>query len=138
MDVIKTIKNKFNETGSPADIPLRKSRKGKSTFRAELSKDGEGMYVNNLGKNLSFLPWTVFQEAVSVLERNGGRAKCGYAMGGRLDDQYLPFNSIEGHVANVVYGKNKGDTVFRRITPISCILIWAGICTSRPNELILL
>ena len=58
-------------------------------------------------------------------------------MGPKLGEPELPFESIEGHIAHVVYGKKNGESVFRRITPISCILIWAGICVSEPNELIL-
>ncbi len=36
--------------------------------------------------------------------------------------------SADGHIAHVVYGKQPSDSVFRRITPTACILIWAGIC----------
>jgi hypothetical protein len=42
----------------------------------------------------------------------------------KLGESNLPIDSIEGHIANVIYGKKLGDSVFRRITPISCILIW--------------
>ena len=45
--------------------------------------------------------------------------------------------SAEGHIALVVYGKQPSNSVFRRITPIACILIWAGICADAPGELIL-
>jgi len=56
----------------------------------------------------------------------------------RLGEPNLPIDSIEGHVAQVVYGKQTGETVFRRITPIACILIWAGVCKAGRGELILL
>jgi len=133
MNVIRTIeilKNKFTEVGSPIDIPLLKG----GAFRA--STKGDGVIVDNLGSQ-PFLPWPVFQEAICVLIRNGGSALRGDAMQSKLGDPGLPLDSVEGHIAHVVYGKKFGDTVFRRITPISCILIWAGICRAEPHKLIL-
>ncbi len=86
----------------------------------------------------SFLPWGVFQGAICILIRSGGSAKRGDAMNHILGDPELSLNSIEGHIAHVVYGKKAGGTVFRRITPIVCILIWAGVCKAAPGEVILL
>ena len=129
--VLERIKEKFEQTGSPTLIPLLKD----GSFTAELVEDG--VKVDNLG-NQPFLPWAVFQEAVCVMMRNGGRAERGDAMGPRLGEPGLPLDSIEGHIAYVVYGHQPGDSVFRRITPISCILIWAGVCDAAPNELVLL
>lgn len=74
---------------------------------------------------MPFLRWSVFIEAVSVLKSNGGRAKRGDAMKSKLGEEGLPVNSVEGHVAHMVSGYHEGDNVFRRITPIACILIWA-------------
>jgi hypothetical protein len=58
-------------------------------------------------------------------------------MNSRLGDEGLPLDSIEGHIAHVVYGKQIGDSVFRRISPIAAILVWAGICEDEPGELII-
>ena len=55
----------------------------------------------------------------------------------KLGEPGLPLDLVEGHVAHKVYHKNVGDSVFRRITPIACILIWAGICVSGRGELII-
>ena len=128
---VDAIKHKFAQAGSPAQVPLLR---GSRTFTAEMID--EGVRVDNLGAQ-PFLPWAAFQEAVCVLIRNGGRAKRGDAMNSRLGEPSLPLDSVEGHVALVVYGKRPGDTVFRRITPIACILIWAGVCRSAPGELLL-
>ena len=129
--VVDKITNKFAETGSPVEIPLLR---GGRTFTAELTAGG--VSVSNLGAQ-PFLPWGVFQEAVCVLIRSGGSAQRGDAMNHKLGDPELSFDSIEGHIAHVVYGKEKGDSVFRRITPIACILVWSGVCTARPGEIIL-
>ena len=133
MDVIyavAAIKRKFAETGYPTQIPLLKG----DSFTADLTD--EGIRVDNLG-NQPFLPWAVFQEAICVLMRNGGRAERGNAMKPKLGEEGLSIGSVEGHIAYVVYGKRPGDAVFRRITPIACILIWAGLCVAAPHDLIL-
>ena len=130
-EIISIIKRRFDEMGNPTQIPLLK---GGRSFEAKLSM--RGIYVNNLGTQ-PFLPWIAFTETVSVLKRNGGQAARGDAMNSKLGGRFLPLNSVEGHIAHVVYGKQKGDTVFRRVTPIACILIWAKICHHEPGELVL-
>lgn len=75
------------------------------------------------------------------LANNGGSAKVkllrGDAMGFKLGEWKLPTNSIEGYIAEEVYDKSTGDSVFRRITPIANILIWIGICENGRGKLIL-
>ena len=134
MNIIKAveqIRNELNKTGCPAIIPLLKG----GTFTARIVN--EGVEVDNLG-NQPFLNWSVFQETICVLVRNGGSAMRGNAMNSRLGDPDLSLDTVEGHVAHVVYGKQIGETVFRRITPIACILIWSGLCKAEPHKLILL
>jgi len=131
MQVVESIKDKFAATGSPTQIPFPKKE---GTFRAELT--AEGVLVSNLG-NQPFLPWAAFQEAVCLLIRKGGEARYGNALGGKLGSPSLPLDSIEGHIARVVYGKCPGEGVFRRKTPIAGILIWAGICEHKPGKLVL-
>ena len=129
-DVIGASRRKFAMTGSPARIPKLRGE----PFTAALTD--EGVEVDNLGRQ-PLLPWAVFQEAVCVLIRCGGRARRGDAMGPRLGDPALPLDSIEGHIAHVVYGKQPGDSVFRRVTPVAAILIWAGVCDAARGELVL-
>jgi len=131
MDVLKaveTIKHKFAENGGSARIPLLKG----DSFTATLTK--EGIMVDNL-RSQPFLPWAVFQEAICLLIRNGGRVERGDAMGSKLGEPGLPLDSIEGHIAQVVYGKRPADSVFRRVTPVACILVWAGICAAAPHKI---
>ena len=126
------IKTRFGETGS--DTVTIPNRRGGS-FSATITEDG--IEVDNLGVQ-PFLPWQVFWEAVSLMDSNDGEAKFGNAMNARLGEPKLPFNSIEGHIASQVYHRQAGDSVFRRIVPISNILIWAGICQAQRGRLILL
>lgn len=128
--VVEVIRHNFAQVGNPAQIPLLT----RGSFEATLHDDG--IAVDNLG-NQPFLHWAAFQEAICILIQNSGRAKRGDAMKGRLGDPELPLDSVEGHIALVVYGKHLGDTVFRRIVPIAGVLIWAHICDAAPNELVL-
>lgn len=122
------IKKKFAESGSPATVPKLKGE----GFEAEIVENG--IKVSNLGSE-RFLAWKVFEEAVSLMRFQDGTAKKGNAMGGKLGDRELPLDSLEGHIAYEVYGKKEGEVVFRRITPIAAILIWAGLCENEPGAL---
>ena len=127
---VEIIKQKFQEAGSPLNIPLQKS----GQFIAKIV-DG-GLEVDNLS-NLPFLPWNVFEQTIDLMVRKGGRAERGDAMSSRLGEEGLPLDSIEGHIAHVVYGKKEGNSIFRRISPVAAILVWAGLCDTAPGELIL-
>lgn len=127
---VEVIKQKFERIGRQVKIPLKKGR----SFKAEMTD--EGIKVDNLGGQ-PLLPWIVFEEVIDLLVRMGGRAENGNAMECKLGDEGLPLDSIEGHIAQTVYGKKLGDSVFRRISPISAILVWAGLCDTNPGELAL-
>lgn len=127
-EVIDIIRHWFDSVGGKAAIPLFK---GKRTFTAQVSD--RGVWVDNLA-NQPLLPWRVFTETVSLLRRNGGTCRKGDAMKCRLGDEGLELDSIEGHVAHIVYGMELGQSVFRRITPIACILAWCGICENGMGE----
>ena len=103
-------------------------------FSARMTE--EGVMVDNLGF-YPFLPWKVFTEAINLLIRNSGRVEKGEAMSSRLGEEGLELETLEGHVAHFVYGRKIGETVFRRISPISAILVWAGVCDATTDELIL-
>jgi len=107
---------------------------GGRLFKATMTE--EGIMVDNLGSR-PLLPWIVFEEVVKLLARNGGRAANGNAISSKLGDAGLSLESVEGHVAHWVYGKRVGDSVFRRILPITAILVWAGLCYAIPHELML-
>jgi hypothetical protein len=128
--VADRIRRRFASAGPTARIPLLRG----GSFTASIGRDG--VTVSNLG-NQPFLPWAVFEEAVTLLEHTGGHASRGDAMNCRLGDDGLSLDSVEGHIAATVYGQREGDSVFRRITPVACILIWAGLCGHSPGELFL-
>lgn len=82
----------------------------------------------------NFLPWGVFWQAVNIMLVNQGKAKRGLATY-KLGSNELPCNSIEGHIAKVLYGKVEGNSVFRRMSPIAHILIASGICIDQRGDM---
>jgi len=127
---IKLIKLKFMDMEQVMIIPLLDG----GFFSARWAKDG--IMVDNLGF-FPLLPWIIFTEVIKFLKGKNGRAEMGDPYSIKLGNDGIALESIEGHVARVVYGKKNGDVVLRRISPISAILVWAGICENTPNELIL-
>jgi hypothetical protein len=130
MDASTVIKQKFANVGGEASIPLLRG----GTFNARMVRDG--IMVDNLSTQ-PFLLWRVFQEAVDLMGRQSGRAMRGNAMKCLLGEARLPLDSVEGHIASVIYNKKPGEWVFRRVTPIAAILVWAGICRAEPGVLVL-
>lgn len=100
----------------------------------------DGIEVTNLGEtnNNNFLPWGVFFTSVELLLEQGGTASRGNVMGTRLGDDALPLNSIDGRIAERIYGKQLGDTVLRRSSPVATILIASQVCVDKRGDLTLL
>lgn len=131
IEISNIIKEKLLHNEGIAEVSLLKANK---SFHVQLRDDG--ILVDNL-QNEPFLEWKVFEKAIELLEREGGNAVKGDAMGSKLGEEGLPINSIEGYIAKEVYGKKTGDSVFRRISPIVNILIWAGVCKNGKGKLTL-
>lgn len=133
---LEILKRKLNEI--PKEGILIPMQGGEFTVKPVVLGDHlVGVNVSNLG-NYPFLPMDVFTVTLTLLEiKNNKTARKGEAMKFRLGDAELGFDSVEGLIAKIVYGKDVGDTVFRRITPISRILQWAGVCKSQNGSLVL-
>jgi hypothetical protein len=129
---IERIKDKFLEKGGSINITLLK---GQKTFQAVLND--EGISVSNLTSQ-PLLPWSMFGETIVLLNEKNGSALKGDAMKSRLGETGLPIDSVEGRITYKVYGKQLGQNVFRRITPIACILEWAGTCVNQGGKLVLI
>jgi hypothetical protein len=127
---VKLIKLKFMDLEKIVLVPLL----GGGFFSARWTKDG--IMVDNLGF-YPMLPWEVFIEAVNFLVNKQGRAEKGDPNSIKLGDDAIALDSIEGHVAQAVYGKKKGDVILRRMAPVSSILVWAEVCEDAHDELVL-
>ena len=131
IDIASIITDKLLKSGGSANVGLLR---GPNTFCINLTNGG--VSVDNLHKS-SFLEWKVFEKTIELLENQGGTAKKGNAMNYKLGDEKLSLNCIEGYIAKEVYDKKIGDSVFRRITPIVNILIWADVCKNGRGILLL-
>ena len=111
------------------------NKKG-NTVNCFMKDDGIEVDCLSESGHKNFLPWGVFWHAVHIMLVNGGKACRGVAISqGGLGSDELPFISVEGHVANVIYGKQSGDAVFRRISPIAHILIASEICIHQRGDM---
>jgi hypothetical protein len=120
----ETIIKAFRGSKDWIDIPLQNGK----MFQARLIADG--IEVSNLGAS-PILDWKVFKEIETLFYEKGKSVLKGDAMSSKLGESMLPIDSVEGWVAYKIYGKQIGDTVFRRISPIVGILIWVGICKKK-------
>lgn len=127
MHHLQVLKDRIIETNDTIEIPLQGG--GKMTVEPVIFNNTVlGVNVDNL-RDKPYLPIDVFIVVISLLSiSNQNQAIKGSAQGGKLGSSELPINSIEGHVAKVVYGIPIGKFAFQRITPISRILEWAGVC----------
>lgn len=128
---VAVISEKLTRAGDRADIPYT-GKEGTFTIR----RAPAGVECSNLS-NYPLLTWRVFHDTVALLVRHGGRTLKGDAMSARLGEPPLPLDSVEGHIAATLYGKQVGDSVFRRIVPIAAVLVWAGMCVAETRELAL-
>ncbi|NHC38923.1 hypothetical protein G6549_03025 [Bacillus sp. MM2020_1] len=80
INVIERIRDKFLENGNTIEIPLLK---GQKTFQAVLNEDG--ISVSNLASQ-PFLPWSVFEETIMLLNEKNGCAIKGDAMSNKLGE----------------------------------------------------
>ena len=109
------------------DIVTISKQKGES-FRAQHQEvDGEDLvWVDCLGET-PYIKYEVFDQIEKAFSHYGETIERGSAMDARLGEKKLPLDSIEGQIA-VVYGYKIGDSVFRRVSPVCNILVWAGLC----------
>ena len=125
MNIQEILRDKLASTGGEAKVP----KKG-GTFDARLMSDG--ISVSNLGENeeQKLLVWDVFVQTIALLEELEGKAQRGNVQekGARLGDANIPLDSVEGRIAKTVYKVEEGKPVFRRVSAIADLLVWAKVC----------
>lgn len=123
--VLQKIKQKLNETEGIALLTLPKGK----TFHLYYEEYGNGICATNLPAK-RILYWSVFDDVITLLKQQGGKATKGNAMKGKLGSSELPLHSVEGYVAAHSYHAKEGDSCLRMISTISSILEWVGVCTN--------
>lgn len=122
---LQQIKQKLNESEGLALLTLPKGK----TFYIYYEEYGNGLCATNLPAR-RILYWSVFDDVITLLNQQGGKAIKGNAMKGKLGSEELPLNSVEGYVASHSYHAKQGDSCLRMISTISSILEWAEICVN--------
>ncbi|MGZ8984065.1 MAG: hypothetical protein ACXW11_08940 [Methylotenera sp.] len=140
MHYLAKLKSKLENIVEPVVFQMQK---GSFTMTpVKFGEDVVGVEVTNLGDapGNNLLPLAVFVAVISLLCQSPERTAIrGDGMAHRLGSDNLPLNSVEGHVAQVVYGQSEGEILhLRRITPIAHLLAWAGVCENGRGYLKLL
>lgn len=120
---IKAIKESLNRSSGLARLPLPRGKE----FYIWYEEFGNGLHADNLPQK-QVLTWNAFEAAMELLEKSQGRAPKGNAMKSPLGQGALTLNTVEGYVAARAYGLKQGSFVPRKISALSAILSWAGLC----------
>jgi hypothetical protein len=120
--IVKKIKEKLNESGGKAIIPLLNGGSCDIGF----DKNGKGLITSKLPKEQSV--WEAFDAAVEVVLKNNGRIIKGNARNGKLGSDHLPIDSLEGYIAHKVHGVQIGGSALGPGFVIAAVLDWAEIC----------
>lgn len=121
----------LQKQGGVAQVPNQRG----GSFKATLDLGNGCVHVDNLGASPN-IPLKAFDEIERLLQENQGRALRGNAMNFNFGEEDLLPDSVEGRVAKKVFERQNGDAVFRRITPMACLLVWAGVCVHGRGVLI--
>lgn len=127
----KSIK-KFNDFLPNGDNTKLVSQRGKGKpfkIKKVISNGVIGIEVERVLKPFNFLPLSIFEDIINKLIKTKSKFLLrGSAMKFKLGEGDLNKKSIEGYVAIKYYNKKKGESVFRRISAISNILVESGVC----------
>lgn len=120
--IASTIKAKLNDVGGEAEI-----KNGNTKLFVSYADDESGICFKTAKGEETLLSWNVFFATVDLLKQKDGKALKGDAAKGTLGTKALPLDSVEGYVAQTVFGKKKRQTVEKNITKIATLLKWSDI-----------
>ncbi|MCT4660942.1 MAG: DUF2089 domain-containing protein [Tissierellales bacterium] len=124
--VVRKIKEKLNESGGKASIPLYSGDLCDIAYDA----NGQGLISTKIPP-IDQLIWKAFDAAVEIVIKNNGKAMKGKARSGaRLGSDGLTLDSVEGYIAYKVHGVKIGETAFGPVFVIAAVLDWAEICSN--------
>lgn len=127
---INFINNKSNYGENIISIPQQKKAKNFIIQPIYKNKNLVAINVERYVMPLdTVFPIAIFEEVLVRFNRdNNYTLKRGNALNYRLGTRGLPFDSIDGFIAEKVYGKKRNHSVDRRVTVIANILVASGIC----------
>jgi hypothetical protein len=138
--LITFLKDNSNNGQNTITIPLQKKRKGHDSFIIFPIYKNSKIVAINLERRVmpadTVFPVEIFNLVLNSLSKaEDFTLPNGKAQGNRMGDDGLSSTTIEYIVAKEIYGKDNGDTIDRRISVISNILIAANLCEARPSAL---
>lgn len=138
--LINFLEEKSNKGQNTISIPLKKRRKNYDSF--EIHPIYKNFKICGINVERRVMPAdTVFPIEIfnlvlnSLLKAKDFTLSNGKAQGNRMGDEGLSSKTIEYIVAEEIYNKDNGDTIDRRISVISNILIAADLCQLKPKAL---
>ena len=140
IDLIKFLEEKSNNGQNTITIPLQKKRKEFDSFQIQPIYKNSKIVAINVERRVmpvdTVFPIEIFNLVLNALSKaKDFTLPNGKAQGNRMGDADLGPNTIEYIVAKEIYNKDNGDTIDRRISVISNILIAAELCESKPKSL---
>lgn len=138
--LINFLKEKSNEGQNTISIPLQKRRKEFDSFQIHPIYKNSKIVALNVERRVmpvdTIFPIEIFNLVLNSLSKaENFTLSNGKAQGNRMVDNGLGPSTIEYMVAKEIYGKDDGQTIDRRISIISNVLIAAKLCESRANAL---
>lgn len=138
--LIKFPEEKSNNGLNTITIPLQKKRKEFDSFQIHPIYKNSKIVAINVERRVmpadTVFPIEIFNLVLNSLSKaEDFTLPNGKAQGNRMGNDGLSSNTIEYIVAKEIYNKDNGDTIDRRISVISNVLIAANLCETRPSSL---
>jgi hypothetical protein len=138
--LIKFLEDKSNKGQNTISIPLKKRRKNYDSFQIHPIYKNSKIVAINVEQSVmpvdTVFPVDIFNLVLySLSKAENFTLLNGKAQGNRMGNESLSSKTIEYIVVKEIYKKNYGDTIDRRISVISNILIASELCESKPKAL---
>lgn len=140
MGLIKFLEENSNNGQNSITIPLKKKRKNYDSFIIHPIYKNSRIVAVNVERRVmpvdTVFPIEIFNLVLSSLSKaDNFTLSNGKAQGNRMGEDGLKPNTIEYIVAKEIYRKEDGQTIDRRISVISNILIAANLCEAKSKAL---
>ena len=138
--LINFLDGKSNKGQNTISIPLKKRRRNYDSFQIHPIYKNSKIIAINVERSVmpidTVFPIDIFTLVLNALSNvKDFTLPNGKAQGNRVGDADLGPNTIEYIVAKEIYNKDDGNSIDRRISVISNILIAANLCESKSKSL---